>query len=135
MICCNKYNFCSSISRHKDEVLKEEDTKTNDWQIELNDKYSLDLRSNSSEKLQRTSIIKNMRPEIDSREHTSSECVCALNLSKILKPERDRREYASSECASLNLAKENPFWRQKLKYQDYSSEKLLIHSQTYHTKI
>ena len=68
MICCNKYNFCSSISRNKDEVLKEEDTKTNDWQIELKDKYSLDLRSNSSEELQRTSIIKNMRPEIDSRE-------------------------------------------------------------------
>ena len=34
------------------------------------------------------------------------------------------------ECASLNLAKENSFWRQKLKYQDYSSEKLLLNSPT-----
>ena len=63
MICCNKYNFCSSISRHKDEVLKEDDTKTNDWQLEMNDKYLLDLRSNSSEELQRNEF-KNMRPEI-----------------------------------------------------------------------
>ena len=64
MICCNKYNFFSSISRHKDEVLKEDDTKTNDWLLEMNDKYLLDLRSNSSEELQRNEF-KNMRPEID----------------------------------------------------------------------
>ena len=128
MICCNKYNFCSSISRHKDEVLKEDDTKTNDWQLEMNDKYLLDLRSNSSEELQRNEF-KNMRPEIDSREYTSSECA-SLNLSKILRPEIDRREYTSSECASLNLSKENSFKSRKLYRKDYSSEKLLRNSPT-----
>ena len=34
----NKYNLISTISRHKDEVLKEDDTKTNDWLLEMNDK-------------------------------------------------------------------------------------------------
>ena len=53
MICSNKYNLFSTISRHKDEVLKEDDTKTNDWLLEMNNKYLLDLRSNSSAELQR----------------------------------------------------------------------------------
>ena len=53
----------------------------------------------------------------------ASPSIPALNLSKIWMDERDRREYTSSECASLNLAKEKPgLW---LKYQDYSSDKLL----------
>ena len=34
----NKYNLFSTISRHKDEVLKEDDTKMNDWLLEMNDK-------------------------------------------------------------------------------------------------
>ena len=87
------------------DVLKKNDTKMNDWLLKMNDKYFLDLRSNSSEELQRNEF-KNMRPEID------------------------RREYTSSECASLNLSKENSFKSRKLYRKDYSSEKLLRNSPT-----
>ena len=41
ILCSNKYNLFSTISRHKDEVLKEDDTKTNVWPLEMNDKYLL----------------------------------------------------------------------------------------------
>ena len=58
ILCSNKYNLFSTISRHKDEVLKEADTKTNDWLLEMNDKYLLDLKSNSSEELQRIELNK-----------------------------------------------------------------------------
>ena len=47
ILCSNKYNLFSTISRHKDDVLEEDNTKTNDWLLEINDKYFLDLRSNS----------------------------------------------------------------------------------------
>ena len=56
ILCSNKYNLFSTISRHKDEVLKEDDTKMNDWMLEMNFKYLLHLRSNTSEELQRMKL-------------------------------------------------------------------------------
>ena len=56
MICSNNYNLFSTNSRHKDGVLKDDDIKTNDWLLEMNDKYLQDLRSNSSEELQKIEL-------------------------------------------------------------------------------
>ena len=81
ILCSNKYNLFSTISRHKDDVLEEDDTQMNDWLLEMDDKYFLDLRSNSSEELQRIELI-------------------YLGL------EIDRREYSSSESAPLKLYKQ-----------------------------
>ena len=72
MICSKKYNLFSTISRHQDEVLKDDDTKKNDWLLEMNYKYLIDLKSNSSEELQRIEL-KNLRLEIYRREYSSLE--------------------------------------------------------------
>ena len=76
----------------------EDDTKTNDWLLEMNDKYLLDLRSNSSEELQRIEL-KNLRLKKAKGECSSSESA-TLKLALL---EIDRREYSSSEFAPLKL--------------------------------
>ena len=70
ILCNNKYNSFSTISRHKDDLLKEDDTRMNTWMLEMNDKFFLDLRSISSKELQR---LEYKRFELTSRSDSSEE--------------------------------------------------------------
>ena len=56
ILCNNKHNLFSTISRLKDDVLEEDDIRMNAQMPEMNDKYFLDMRSNSSEELQRIEL-------------------------------------------------------------------------------
>ena len=94
----NKYNLFSTISRHKNDLLKEDETKTNDRLLEMNDNYLIDLRSNSSEELQRIEL-KTLRLKKTKGEYSSSESA-PLKLAQL---EIDRREYSSPERAPLKL--------------------------------